>query len=441
MRLRWKNLRLVGSPWCAGLGLLLIGIGAGCAGRRGPETPGGPAPAVPVHPGRPIRVAVALGAKVLQATGTEPLVLVVGGEAIGRFRAIACEPEGGRSVRIRPTGHPPRAMGDTLRLSPAPGSVLALDGKGLRGDLLVFNDGSDGLVGVNELDLEDYLKGVVPLEIGNPPAESFEAVKAQAVAARTYAIAHLGRWLTFGFDLHGDERDQVYGGIPAEKESGTRAVAETAGIVATYGGALIGAYYSAACGGVTAAVEETWSFPPEDYLKPHRDRLAEEDFCRLSRHYRWQERWTTAELGALLARYYVGEFGGPAPAGEVEAAAVVSRNSSGRVKELRMTVGGRHHSLRGDRIRWVLRRAENRILRSTSFELEEEREAGNLRAVVARGRGNGHGVGMCQSGALEMAKEGHAYDAILRHYYPGVGLERLREPRLSASPGYRSRGS
>ncbi len=337
------------------------------------------------------------------------------------------------ALRVQPAGHPPRTFGDTLRITPPPGSPLSLEGKALRGDILLFSDGSHGLIAVNELDLEDYLKGVVPLEIGTPPAESFEAVKAQAVAARTYAIAHLSRWRSLGFDLYGDERDQVYGGIPAETESGTRAVTETAGIVATYGGVLIGAYYSAACGGLTAAVEETWSFPPEDYLKPHPDRLGGNDFCRFSRHYRWQERWTTAELSALLGQYYVAEFGGPAPAGEVEAVAIVSRNSSNRVKELRVTVGGRHHTLRGDRIRWVLRRPENRILRSSSFEIEEERRGGRLRAVVARGQGNGHGVGMCQTGALEMAKEGHPYDAILRHYYPGIGLERLREPRLSAS--------
>ena len=426
MRIRWISL-------VAGLALAIV-IGAGCAARRGPEIPETPAPPAPIDPGRPLRVGMAIGAKTLRTSGTEPLALIERGATIGRFRSITCEPEGATGLRIQPSGHSPRTVGDTLRVTPPPGSSLSLEGKALRGDVLIFSDGSHGLVAVNELHLEDYLKGVVPLEIGNPPAESFEAVKAQAVAARTYAIAHLSRWRTLGFDLHGDERDQVYGGIPAETESGTRAVTGTAGIVATYGGVLIGAYYSAACGGLSAAVEETWSFPPEDYLKPHPDRLGSDaDFCRFSRHYRWQERWTTTELSALLARYYVGEFGGPAPAGEVEAVAIVARNSSNRVKEMRVTVGGRQHTLRGDRIRWVLRRPEDRILRSTSFEVEEERQGGKLRAVVARGRGNGHGVGMCQTGALEMAKEGHAYDAILRHYYPGIGLERLREARLSSS--------
>src|SRR5688572_6388308 len=312
---------------------------------------------------------MATGAKVLRATGTEPLVLRTNGGVLGHFRSITCEPEGAGAVRVQPSGHPPRALGDTLRIAPQAGSAVSLDGKAMRGEILVFNDGSHGLVAVSELDLEDYLKGVVPLEIGTPPAESFAAVKAQAVAARTYAISHLGRFASLGFDLYGDERDQVYGGMAAETESGTRAVTETAGIVATYDGVLIGAYYSAACGGLTAAVEETWNFPPEDYLKPHPDRLADLDFCRLSRHYRWQERWTTAELSALLARHYVTEFGGSAPSGEIEAVAIVSRNSSNRVKDLQVTAGGRNYVLRGDRIRWVLRRPENKILRSTSFEI------------------------------------------------------------------------
>ena len=95
-------------------------------------------------------------------------------------------------------------------------------------------------------------------------------------------------------------------------------------------------------------------------------------------------------------------------------------------------MGGREYHVYGDRIRWVLRRPEGRILRSTSFDLTLEHAGGRLTGILAEGRGNGHGVGMCQAGALEMAAEGRAYTAILGHYYRGCQLERLRDARLSA---------
>jgi stage II sporulation protein D len=377
-------------------------------------------------------VGIQVGADTLAFKSQEPINLTARGALLGRFRSLALTPAGS-AIRVAPTGQAPRTVSDTLLLSSSAGFKLEINGKAYRGDLQVFVGVDQRLVAVNAVDLEDYLYGVVPLEIGTPPSPSYAAVQAQAVAARTYAVSHLARWSSLGFDLYGDERDQVYGGASVEAPLATRAVQETQGIVATYDGVLIGAYYAAACGGTSAAVEETWAFPPARYLEARPDRDQGADFCRYSRHYRWQERWTAADLTATIQTHLGAEVPGAAPRGALEDLAIVTRNSSGRVKELRIRMGGADYVVRGDRIRWVLRRPGGRILRSTSFDLTLERTQGALAAVVADGRGNGHGVGMCQAGALEMAAEGRDYPAILGHYYPGIALERLRDPRFSAA--------
>ncbi len=417
---------------CALVIVVLAGAVAGCAGRRPVPAEAPPPARLPVAPDRPLRIGVAVQRDSLLATSADPLVLERGAEVIGRFRRLQLTGAGGGAIAVAPVGAAPRTIVDTLRLrAAATGSPIALDGVAYRGSITVFADARGRLTAVNEVELEDYLRGVVPLEIGSPGANAQAAVEAQAIAARTYAVAHLGRWTELGFDLYGDVRDQAYGGLSAERPDAGRSVQATAALVATHNGVLIGAYYSAACGGMAAAVEETWALPPEPYLRAHPDRLNGADLCREARHYRWEERWTGPEFVALLARTMTAEFPGPAPSGELEDVRVTARNSSGRVRVLTVSAGGREHRLggeRGDRIRWVLRRPGGTILRSTLFDVEVVHAEGRVEAVVVRGRGNGHGVGLCQSGALAMATAGHDRAAILAHYYPGTRLGRLGSP-------------
>lgn len=403
---------------------------AGCAGRR-PAVPEAAPPArLPLAPGRPLRIGVAVERESLLVTASAPLVLERGGEVIGRFRRLVLAVAGDGQITIAPAGAGSRTVADTLRLrAQSESAPVTVDGVTYRGTVAAFADGRGGLTAVNAVELEDYLRGVVPLEIGSPGPGAHAAVEAQAIAARTYAVAHLDRWSELGFDLYGDVRDQVYGGLAAERADASGAVQGTDAIVAIFAGVLIGAYYSAACGGMAAAVEETWNFPPAPYLAPHPDRMDGEDFCRGSRHYRWEERWTASEFMALLARTMTAEFPGPAPAGVLEDVRVAARNASGRVRILVVRADGRDYRLggeRGDRIRWVLRRPGGTILRSTLFDVETVRQGGKIAAVIARGAGNGHGVGLCQAGALGMAARGYDYADILAHYYPGTRLVRLR---------------
>ncbi len=400
--------------------------------------PGAPPARAALHPGRPLRVGVVLEATAVDIACGGPAVVELGsGAVVGRFRRLRITPADSGMLAVEPAGAERRLFPDTLRFDPAPGQALAANGTAYRGGIEVYSDGRGTLTAVNRVDLEAYLLGVVPLEIGDPGPASQEAIRAQAVAARTYAVSHLERWPELGFDLYGDVRDQAYGGTAAERPVTSRAVAATTGIIATYHDQPIGAYYSAACGGMTAAVDETWNFPPEDYLRPHKDRRGDADFCRFSKNYRWQERWSASDFLDLLSRNLPAEFGASSPPGELEEVRVEARNSSGRVRRLAVRVGGREVVIGGDRVRWVLRRPGGSILRSSAFDIHVVGRGGRVEGVVADGAGNGHGVGMCQAGAIQMAAEGYDYGQILSHYYPGIRLTRLREPGLVGQPWFR----
>ncbi|RFT15075.1 MAG: Conserved hypothetical lipoprotein [Candidatus Saccharicenans subterraneus] len=147
-----------------------------------------------------------------------------------------------------------------------PESFLRLNERSYRGIFQLKNTGR-GLALINILNLEDYLKGVVPLEMSPGTFNALEALKAQAVAARTYALKNLGRNSSLGFDLTDTQSSQVYGGLSAEHPLSNRAVEETAGEVITYKNELINALYTSTCGGMTEDAENIFSGRPVPYLK------------------------------------------------------------------------------------------------------------------------------------------------------------------------------
>ena len=144
----------------------------------------------------------------------------------------------------------------------ADGGVVEVGGTTYRGAILVQRAGRGGLTFVNRLDMESYLLGVVPREIGPVDAGAYEAAKAQAVAARTYAVAHMGGRASLGFDVYPGTQDQVYGGVAAEREIVSRARPRDCGEVATYGGSRINAYYHSTCAGRTDAIDECGTCAP-----------------------------------------------------------------------------------------------------------------------------------------------------------------------------------
>ncbi|HVT58174.1 MAG TPA: SpoIID/LytB domain-containing protein [Thermoanaerobaculia bacterium] len=158
--------------------------------------------------------------------------------------------------------------GRWLAFNPAGDGVIRVQGKRYRGRILVFLNDRGTLNVINELPVEDYLRGVVPSEMGPEQYRQLEALKAQAVAARTYTLRNLGEFTREGYDICATPRCQVYGGLDVEHPLSDRAVAETAGEVLLYRGELVDALYSSTCGGHTEDVKVMFPLKEDEpYLK------------------------------------------------------------------------------------------------------------------------------------------------------------------------------
>ena len=312
-----------------------------------------------------------------------------------------------------------------------PARLIRWKGYSWRGELRAFVNPRGKLTLVARLPIESYLRGVVPGEIGALETPLIEAGRAQAIAARSYTLYYRGRRAAEGFDLYASVEDQIYGAVETERPLATQCVESTNGRVALSGTTPIRANYCSTCGGVTADVWEGWATPPMSYLVSHRDRgAAGADYCSASPHYRWTEEWAPRELLANVARYGPA-LGVPMPdggVGELVDVKVASRSRSGRVWRLDIVTTTGDISVPAYAIRQVLRRGGNSssILRSNLFKIDVLRDRASRQAlsVIASGAGSGHGVGLCQTGALGMARAGLNGERILLHYYPGVTIDR-----------------
>ncbi|HEY3215360.1 MAG TPA: SpoIID/LytB domain-containing protein [Candidatus Eisenbacteria bacterium] len=310
----------------------------------------------------------------------------------------------------------------------SPVRLIRWAGKSWRGRFKLFQNPRGKLTLVTVLPLETYLLGVVPGEIGALDEALVEAGRAQAIAARSYTLFYRGRRAAEGFDLYGTVEDQLYGPVENERPLATRCVESTSGRVALFQGGPIRANYGSTCGGITAEVWEAWPADPLPYLVSQRDRGGSGDFCEASRHHRWREEWTVAEFAADLARFgpTYGVRLPPGGVGEVVDVRVASRSRSGRVWLLDVITSRGRVAIPAYSLRQVLRRPgkPESILRSNLFKIEVRRDPRTRRAlaVVASGAGSGHGVGLCQTGALGMARAGRSGEHILEHYYPGIEI-------------------
>jgi stage II sporulation protein D len=305
------------------------------------------------------------------------------------------------------------------------GSFVLVNGKRYRGEVSV-TPAPGGVTVVNRLYLEDYLRGVVPLEIGRSRTEDERAaVEAQAVAARSYAYTHLVHDAARPYDMVATVLDQVYGGADAENPLADRAVQGTTRLVLTYNGRIVNAPYHSTCGGSTAAASEVWKEGDEPYLVAVSDRIpgtVDRFYCDPSPTFRWSRTYDQSALQTALDRYLRSYAAVPSGGvGTVRSVEIESRTPSGRVKTLGIGTSRGHFSLRGNDIRFVLRSSGGEILNSTYFSVESRQDrGGTLSSLVIRGSGNGHGIGMCQWGAIGRARAGADYRSILGTYYPGT---------------------
>lgn len=159
-------------------------------------------------------------------------------------------------IAIKVDGQYKKINSDKIVIKTDPDAYISVKKKWYRGHFKLVNDG-DGLTVINDIPIEKYLRGVVPSEM--PPAWEHEAHKAQAIAARSYALANLGKRAKYGYDLKDTPEDQAYGGATAETPQTNDAVQETEGIVLIYDGKIIPAYYSASAGGHTKDASQVWT--------------------------------------------------------------------------------------------------------------------------------------------------------------------------------------
>jgi len=371
----------------------------------------------------------------LHVDGEEPVVGMAGLGSIGSVGDLDVRVHGGGvqanfHAGASPDGDAWEDVRDTLFVGTPASVSITIDGKRYRGRAKLFVNPRGKLTVANRVDIESYLRGVLPHELGRLDATTLEAGKAQAVAARTYTLSYVGRRAAEGFDLYDSVEDQVYGGTMSEGPFTDRAVLETAGVVALYQGAFIRANYFSTCGGATVNVEDIWPDPPFPWLRQVEDGPAGNAWCKSSPHFRWIERWTGAEVLADLNKFGPEQVGA-APAGgwrELKDVRVASRTPSGHVRELVYETDKGDVVVMADKTRWVLRRpasAGGGILRSSLFKLGVKTSHGRVTEVVASGGGNGHGAGMCQVGALAQSRAGRTYEQILHFYYTSIDLVRL----------------
>ncbi len=271
-----------------------------------------------------------------------------------------------------------------------------------RGTLQLIKTKQGTLTAVNILDLEDYIKGVLYHEISHrwPP----EAIKAQAVTSRTFAIYQAQENYDKDFYLKADVSSQVYRGSYAEKYRTNKAVEETNGEILVYDGKVLPAFFHACCSGKTESASNLWKISSRP-LKGIRC-----DYCKNAPHFSWQREVSLDEIEGKISRALH-------PIGKIKSIKILSRNSSGRVKNIRVRAQ-KTINISAKDLRSII---GSRILSSTNFTVNIKN-----RKAYFKGYGWGHGVGLCQWGSFAMAKKQRGYKEILEYYYPGAEIIKLQ---------------
>ena len=377
----------------------------------------------------PVRVGLVVGAGTVALGGGAPLVVtdeqgariaeIPAGET---WRAV---PAGRGVVVASASGWTSTAAG-TISVAPIdPGSWVRANRREYRGVVTVTADRT-GLTAINRVGIEAYLAGVVGAEMGRRDPREEEALRAQAIVSRTYALRNMGRWRAQGFDFYATVADQVYLGVGNENPPARDAVAATRGQVLTWGGAPIDAFFFSTCGGRTAEGTEVFRNASRPYLRSVSDASPSgAAFCAPSPRFAWREEWTGDALRGVQRRNLPSAARIPEErVTRVRDVRVADRTPSGRVALLAVSLADGEVTVEGPQIRQVLRNDGGDILRSTLFSLRAETSGGRVTRLVAEGNGNGHAVGFCQWGAVGRARAGQAHEEMLAAYYPGTTLER-----------------
>ena len=300
-------------------------------------------------------------------------------------------------------------------------AIININGKRYRGKIQVSSS-NNSIDLINIVNLEDYVKGVLSREMPlGKNDENYEALKALAVCVRTYAMRKTQDGKVY-FDLYDDTHDQVYGGVDAENPLSNKAADETKNLILQYESEPALIYYHSTCGGYTESSENVFTRNPVPYLITIKD--GDDAYCKISPRFQWEEVYTRDEIVNRLKNYSLLDNSNY----ELKDISINDKFESGRVSELEINVVdeiGKQKSvlLKGNEIRSILRTADNKnILWSIMFDLST-----NSNSVVLQGKGFGHGVGLCEWGAIALSRKGWKYKAILQHYYPGTNVEKYND--------------
>lgn len=309
------------------------------------------------------------------------------------------------------------------------------------GDIEISINGNNKLDVIVSLPLEKYLCGVVPYEIGNDAP--LEALKAQVIAARSETVSALisGKYRGSNFDLCADVECQVFAGNNKRTTITDKAVEDTRGLCLCYGDEVIGAYYASNCGGISENVENVWSdrsghvpywsshfdsdetqnydpkSDPEGWIKSNPDVFCNPFFHPelpewSKKNFRWQVEMTNDELTNNLNEIK--------SIGELRDIKIIERGNSGRIIKARFIGIIDSLDLNSE---LDIRKIKKTPFRSSCFVVDKILDDQQNEKYLFNGAGWGHGVGMCQSGAVARAFSGQNYKQILNHYFPETEIK------------------
>jgi stage II sporulation protein D len=283
-------------------------------------------------------------------------------------------------------------------IQPVQDASVTINSHRFRGAVFLLRTPEDRITVINNINIEDYVKGVLYHEVSHH--WPMEALKAQAVATRTYAIFAISAAKNKDYDVTNDIYSQVYGGKNSERYRTGLAVDRTTGEVLTYKHKILPAYFHATCAGMTEDIKELWNMD----LPPLKGVPCE--FCKEAPHMKWTKNFRLKDIQDKLNEkgYAIGL---------IKDISIVSRNRSGRINQLKIIDrSDKEITIAGKDFRELI---GPNIIRSNNYEIIMK---GYFMDVV--GKGWGHGAGMCQWGARGMALQQFTYKQILSYYYPGA---------------------
>lgn len=322
---------------------------------------------------------------------------------------------------------------DSILIVPDSMRVSSINRKKYRGAFYIYKTES-GIEIVNVLDIEYYLMSVIPAEIGNGrKPNDYQAVMAQAVSARTFTMDKIlnNRSKSLRYDLLASTFDQVYDGISSENPNYESLLTETRGVIASYKNELIQSLYHSTCGGQTENSESIWGGKSFDYLRSVYCGDGQNNFCSISPYFKWEKELQISgresKLKANLQnRGKIDSLDVFFHSNKIQDFRISKRDSSGRVAEITIRSDKKYLTVKGDYVRWLFADDSGGILPSNWFSFTTEKLSNNkITKLNFKGRGFGHGLGMCQWGAIGMSRLGYNYSQILKFYYRGIDLVKV----------------